>query len=466
MLHNYRQKNNVGLITALFVTMETRTLRQIGWVSASLGLTTILVGCGEMPESDAGNDPSQGAALATTNGLAAVNGLSSTNGLSLTNGLASVNGLALANGLASVNGLSSTNGLMTTADGRRTISYLARCALNNGDSLVKADQTGTNYTFAGAMGLCPQWKSASVATDWQCQEYLSACMMAHLNTAGIHIPLWLDADPSKTKVGWGTSTSYPKQEGSFFGNIMTTGLIGHGTVAAPKGYYCDGAGFTGGASGVAAGRINAGGTNVPYSNPFGDGVLCKNTSGVTANWTSGGTEPDGYTQLIYGGTPWNNVLTVWRASSYTAAFDTGYKYSFYALSTRANPMLIDVTGGVTTDGAKLQQWAQSAALDSSKFSVLASGSYWKIVMKANANECLDAGAGTNGTIVTTKTCNGSTAQQWSFSMDGGYGSAFIKNVASGRCLDSMGAAQGTGVDVYDCAGSSGSWQEFRIVATQ
>ena len=37
-----------------------------------------------------------------------------------------------------------------------------------------------------------------------CQELVSACMMAHVNTAGIHIPLWLDA--AAPAIGWGLSS--------------------------------------------------------------------------------------------------------------------------------------------------------------------------------------------------------------------------------------------------------------------
>ena len=45
-------------------------------------------------------------------------------------------------------------------------------------------------------------------------------MLAHVNTSGDTSPCWLDGpDPA---IGWGRSTSYPYQEGSFFGNIFTS----------------------------------------------------------------------------------------------------------------------------------------------------------------------------------------------------------------------------------------------------
>ncbi len=387
--------------------------------------------------------------------IVSVNGLSMINGLSMLNGLSSTGmvGFGMSGGAMLLkplnNGaLAPNSALMTSTAGRITAAYLVRCALPLGHSLTQKDQTGASYTFLGQLGLAPEWETSSCAAG--CQEYVSACLMAHVNTAGLHIPIWLDA--ASPNVGWGQSALFPKQEGSFFGNLF---------VNPPQAYYCDGDGFTGGATGVVAGRIGAGGANEPYVNPFGDGTLCKNTPSVVAYYGAGATEPDGYSQLTYH-KPWNNVVTVWRASTYTAVFDPVYKYRFYALSTRANPMLINLTNSSTAAGTQLQQWPLSANLDSSQFSILLSGIYWKFVAKKDATKCLDAGAGTNGTVVTLQTCNGSPRQQWAFNTDGGYGSAFIQNVGSGRCLDATGKTQGLAMDVYDCG--KGSWQEFWILA--
>src|SRR5262249_48850400 len=151
-------------------------------IALCLGLTTSGLGCTDLVDGASDGDlHEQAAAKTMTNGLTLVNGLSNTNGLSGTNGLSSTNGLAPTNALSPTSGLSSTNGLMTTAGGRRTVAYLVKCALGSGDSLVKADNNGTNYTFPGSLGLCPAWKSGNVATNWQCQELISACLMAHLN---------------------------------------------------------------------------------------------------------------------------------------------------------------------------------------------------------------------------------------------------------------------------------------------
>ena len=166
---------------------------------------------------------------------------------------------------------------MTTDGGRKTIGYLVKCALRADDTLVKRDQNGTQYTFPGGMGLCPQWKYGGVATDRTCQNMVSACMMAHLNTSGVHVPMWMDSE--SPAIGWGVSPTYPKQEGTFFGNIIMTGnlsALAMPGVNAPAAYFCEGAGIT---AGVVAGRLTTGATNVPYKNPYGNNVKCVNAYG-------------------------------------------------------------------------------------------------------------------------------------------------------------------------------------------
>jgi len=198
-------------------------------LATSLILASALVGGCQAP-AGADSDQSAGESeLVSSNGLSMINGLSLTNGLS-GNGL-SGNGLS-GNGLSgealvlnplSTNGLSSSTYLMNSDAGRSTLSYLVRCALPAGHTITKKDSTGASYSFAGGIGLTPQWETGSCNND--CQEWISACMLAHVNTAGAHIPIWIVGQDSY--LGWGQSSSYPNQEGTFFGNIFRTNTAGH-----------------------------------------------------------------------------------------------------------------------------------------------------------------------------------------------------------------------------------------------
>ncbi len=374
---------------------------------------------------------------------------------------------------------------MTTSAGRKTISYLVKCALAANDSLVKADQNGNNYTFAGGIGLCPSWKNGGVSSSAQCMEGLSACMMAHVNTAGVHVPLWLDSND--LAIGWGIDrVNYPMQEGTFFGDIIDTGPlsnIGKPTVTGPAAYFCDGAGFPAGSSGVVAGRLGANQTGAPYKNPFGNGTLCQSptfsggpvnvgyfTKGITGSCPAGSNSnpaqgcPDGYQQMQYpygnSAVSWTHGITVWRNNSYTPVFDTSYQYSLSANVTAGNPMVMD------SGTSPIQQWNKSAGLATSVFDMAPNGSSWTISPMNSSNKCLDAGAGTNGTGIVLAACNGSASQNWNISAIAQNGSFNVATAATGRCMNVRGGSTASGavMEVADCNTSSTS-EKFNIQAT-
>jgi hypothetical protein len=237
-------------------------------------------------------------------------------------------------------------------------------------------------------------------------------------------------------------------------------------VNGPVAYFCDGAGFTGGSSGVVAGRLGAGQTHLPYVNPFGAGVLCKNAGGI-AQYTygvGGQTDPDGYKVLYTGGSvAWNEPITVWRNSSYTPKFNTAYAYRLSPMS--ATNKSVDVAYASQTNGTAVWQYASGDG-DPQKFNILASGSDWKIAMKTNNNKCLSVvgGGTTNGTQVEIRDCNGTADQAWAITPDVQTGAFRFKHVKSSRCLDVPGGsgADGARIDIYDCLGSNS--QKFKIQA--
>ena len=330
--------------------MDRMTLRRIGWIGASLGLTSLLVGCtdaqSDVQSAFGGEDTGSTGYLEAENGLNVINGLSAANGLNAANGLSAanglntanglgsanglntvngfngangfnaangftnqnglnvVNGLNVANGLNTVNGLSAANGLMTTSDGRQTVSYLVKCALAAGDTLVKQDDSGNNYTFQGGIGLAPEYKTGGCTQG--CAEALSACLMAHVNTTGVHIPLWLTSP--MTPIGWGQSSFYPTQEGTFFGQIMLTN-----TAYNLDAYYCNGPSV---ASDVVPGRLGSttNSTSAPYANAYPtDGGLC-NKSGHCVMQSTG----DGAISCMGNSINWTRPITVWRGQIFQA----------------------------------------------------------------------------------------------------------------------------------------------------
>ncbi len=184
---------------------------------------------------------------------------------------------------------------MTTAAGRTTVSYIVKCALPTGHSIIKKDQTGATYTFPGALGLAPGWETGP--TTQEDRNMVSACLMAHINTTGQHIPIYLDGP---APLGWGRNAAYPVEEGTFFGDLF---------VSPPTGRYCGGRGF---GSNVVAGRIgDQAGASVPYKvakSPDGTSTRCDM---VCKRDPSG----DGYNSCQ----GVNQTITVWRQFTGTPA---------------------------------------------------------------------------------------------------------------------------------------------------
>jgi hypothetical protein len=168
------------------------------------------------------------------------------------------------------------------------VSYIVRCALPAGHSITKKDQYGNNYTFNGALGLAPGWESGP--TTQNDRYWISSCLMAHINTSGKHIPLYLDGP---NPLGWGRSNAYPIQEGTFVGDLFTS---------PPVARYCGGRGF---GSNVVAGRI---GDDNQHGQPYS---VMRSSSGDTSCDVvcTGNASGDGYTNC--GGMA-GNPITVWR----------------------------------------------------------------------------------------------------------------------------------------------------------
>ncbi|HXI59794.1 MAG TPA: PA14 domain-containing protein, partial [Polyangia bacterium] len=264
--------------------------------------TTSLMACQEVADLNQSNHEST--ALSAENGLPQINGLNVYNGLNSYNGLNVYNGLNTYNGLNSYNGISNLS-LMGSDSGRKTVSYLVRCALPAGHQITKQDQYGNWYTFPGAIGVGPGWENGTC--DQSCQEAVSACVMAHVNTAAMHIPIWLDSPAAA--IGWGRNSSYPNQEGTFFGNIFLPSSSG--TINA---FYCNGPGF---ATSVVPGRLGVYQQGAPYRNPFGDNAQCASNC-VAADSPNTG---DGYKSCM----GYSNPVTVWRQPAATFSPSATYK---------------------------------------------------------------------------------------------------------------------------------------------
>jgi hypothetical protein len=104
----------------------------------------------------------------------------------------------------------------------QVLRYTARCALRPDQTLVTEEgRDGKPLQLRGEFGLAPEWQRGECAA--QCQERVSACLLAHMNRSGAHVTINMLGAPS-----WGSRFTpsdadirFPYQEGAFFGNVFS-----------------------------------------------------------------------------------------------------------------------------------------------------------------------------------------------------------------------------------------------------
>ncbi len=162
-------------------------------------------------------------ALLDDNGMSAngfsANGMSA-NGFSA-NGM-SANGFS-ANGLVTILLSGATLAASGTPDARfaawfdstptanEFMTYFVKCALPAGERV-----TFRSYSWAGVIGVAPNWKYGSPTTADQ--ERVTACLMAHVNADGMHVSISVRSNV--TSYTQTEATAYGIKEGMFFGNIF------------------------------------------------------------------------------------------------------------------------------------------------------------------------------------------------------------------------------------------------------
>lgn len=205
------------------VSLAARAHRPRAVCWRTLWTTSLLLaaGCGQVREQEQ-PVPSPELHVTRADALSGANGLS-LNGLSL-NGL-SLNGLSL-NGL-SLNGLSSGDFKSwfqrdpNLAD--TVMRYVVHCAVPSGEARSYTDAgTGRSYTWTGGLGLAPAWAGGAPATERE-QQVISACLAAHTNKQGEHVPIsvqGLGATGARIPFTPEEMKDFKWKESCFFGNLF------------------------------------------------------------------------------------------------------------------------------------------------------------------------------------------------------------------------------------------------------
>jgi len=116
--------------------------------------------------------------------------------------------------LESSEGLSNTAGWLLDAETLKLTKYLVECALPADDGIVKT-VNGQTVELDGLLGLAPEW--ASGECDEDCQEWVSACLLARTNVSGATVSIFVSAEHEA--LTWEAPAGTVLEAG-FYGNLF------------------------------------------------------------------------------------------------------------------------------------------------------------------------------------------------------------------------------------------------------
>jgi hypothetical protein len=260
-------------------------------------------------------------------------------------------------------------------------------------------------------------------------------MLSRINSAGMHVPIWMDsASPS---IGWGQSSSYPVQEGAYFGSIMRAASDGN-----LHAWYCEGRNYK---NGIVPGRLGAAGSSTIFTNPWGSGALCDD------HCTKYGT--DGYTSC----NGVSNPITVWRQASYNPAFDDNYVYKLVNSSSK---LVLDLSGGYTGENGSIIQWGDNGGTNQHFRIIQVASSQWKIISMASGLAITDRNGSSANAM--TNSYGGTSTDNWA--IDDHNGHFIIRNKSTNGYLHSADTAWGSAISVttsYSGAADT-DWDLFAV----
>jgi len=125
-----------------------------------------------------------------------------------------VSGVDPAYSLSSAAGLSSLGMLLDDPARHGVAEYLVECALPYGSSITKIAD-GQSIELHGLLGVAPEWEDG--ACDEDCQQWVSACLLARTNISGSTVKIWVKGEHEA--IGW-QAPSNAVFEGAFYGNLF------------------------------------------------------------------------------------------------------------------------------------------------------------------------------------------------------------------------------------------------------
>src|SRR3954468_10442973 len=103
--------------------------------------------------------------------------------------------------------------------GREFLKYVVSCALDEDDS-VSFRVDGTKYVFQGSLGSAPDWGNNHGSCDGECQRWVSACVLARVDAAGVKRMISIRGDNRALRPDDKELRQYTDREATYFGNVF------------------------------------------------------------------------------------------------------------------------------------------------------------------------------------------------------------------------------------------------------
>src|SRR5262249_37072515 len=106
-------------------------------------------------------------------------------------------------------------------DSRNVLSYIVSCALP-ADQSIDIAIDGAPYSFQGELGLAPEWGEAGGSCGKNCQEWVSACVLARLDFLGQKHVSSVRGENKGLEACVDERETYTQREATYYGNLFVT----------------------------------------------------------------------------------------------------------------------------------------------------------------------------------------------------------------------------------------------------
>jgi hypothetical protein len=107
--------------------------------------------------------------------------------------------------------------VLADEDARILFRYIYECAAEPGQSL-ELPIAGAVHAFTGVIGLAPEWTTGACGVE--CEQWISACVIARINGLGVSVPLSLRGDHPALVTTESERAEFRFEELAAFGNIF------------------------------------------------------------------------------------------------------------------------------------------------------------------------------------------------------------------------------------------------------